>query len=497
MRRHIILLSAILMSYMALGQSWEIIYPQTDVVVLTTGVSNDDGHYIFGWSRDDDPNGKYTAYAMYVGNDGGYIYSTYQDAAVRSKFLGSVCLDDGNAFVAGVKSKNEYGDVFDSLWIAIINPDLEIVGEHTYAVENPYFLIDYTCLVRENEGDVVLAAKVKGIYPNSYHYQNDCLACRFDVHGNMLDSEYNETPLLGIPDVRDMSIVPNTDNIMVMDSGYNPTGFPCVSYMNKDLRFFSHHDVLDGRWQGVWINGSSWLDDTHFLMAGMMWDRDVPERDVLCAVFKCDTALRVWDTFVYDRRDTADYIPNTRALEYVNDSTIYFVSYHEPAFDGTSTDCNDATVFLLDKDMNLLGSKFMEFDDRVFAINHIQKTADDGILMYGFSKAGYNNEVYVKKILREDVFVPCHVAESSKDNIVSGAFPNPAKDVLNLKVNKPENQAVTLLISNVEGRKIVEREFVLPEDSIVSLDVSSFKEGVYFYKILDGKNSSKGKFIKE
>lgn len=496
MRRHIILLLICLIPNIVWGQGWEICFTQPDITNLNAGDSNENGYYFFGKVAKPKIEENNVAYAVFVNNDGSYKCNYYIPESGQSYFSSALCLEDGNAFVAGLKNPSSYGDEYKQIWVAIINQDLEIVEEHTYPLPDPYFLAHHVYIAAGTQGDIILTVAVRKVNLN-YSVNNDCMICRFDVHGNMLESKIAVTPFLGHVNPRDLSIMRGSENMMLMSSGFNSSGGQCVSYFDKDLNFFSHHDVLDGRLVAEWINSSIWLDNTHFLMSAMMYDRYSADEKEIVAVFKCDTTLALLDTLIYNRIDTADYTPSNRALQYVNDSTIYFATYHETFWGIRGEMYNSVVMMLIDKDLNLLGTKRLEYDDRVFRIYHMQKTHDGGCLIYGNCMLGDQNAVYIKKLVREDFIVPLSVDENTEICHGIDVYPNPTTDVLNIPINNVENQEVVVSVCNVNGQKMLERKLSLPDNSTIKIDVSSFENGIYFYDVLNGKNSLRGKFIKD
>jgi hypothetical protein len=75
----------------------------------------------------------------------------------------------------------------------------------------------------------------------------------------------------------------------------------------------------------------------------------------------------------------------------------------------------------------------------------------------------------------------------SENNIDLQLFPNPVKDVLNIKMNDDLSQAI---IYNLQGQKVI-------ESTTKQINVSNLENGVYFIKVnSEGKNATK-RFIKK
>lgn len=74
---------------------------------------------------------------------------------------------------------------------------------------------------------------------------------------------------------------------------------------------------------------------------------------------------------------------------------------------------------------------------------------------------------------------------------ISLAFPNPANDIINISNKLSNNENSTLEVFNIEGKKILEQK-VINNNEPIKLDISSFSNGIYIYKLNDETN----KFIK-
>ena len=69
-------------------------------------------------------------------------------------------------------------------------------------------------------------------------------------------------------------------------------------------------------------------------------------------------------------------------------------------------------------------------------------------------------------------------------------FPNPATNLLNIHLNiNPHNN--TLIISDIQGKELVNK--ILP-DVDNTIDISSWKKGVYLYRLKNGEETMEGKF---
>lgn len=73
-------------------------------------------------------------------------------------------------------------------------------------------------------------------------------------------------------------------------------------------------------------------------------------------------------------------------------------------------------------------------------------------------------------------------------------YPNPCQEYLSIDVPKNKNVNFTLFIYDLSGKMIESKKF---ENDQININTKRFKNGVYFYKIINNKNrnASHGKFI--
>lgn len=487
---------ACLMSFNALSQTWEILYPTHKSYSLTGGDYNLNGNFIVGRSSEGSNNLENSAFAMFIGNNGDYHTADFPMKSGQGDFKSALCLDDGNVFVAGRKSSNGQSYDYDSLWIVIMNQNLEIMEEHTYALDTPYISIDRICVNKGNNGEIFVAANAKRYDQSTGYNKLDSAIFIFDNQGNIIDYEY--FPLSGIyqnAKPSDITVMPGTNNYMLFGSGANPNGNESVSCFDRNLRFYSHHYVYTGITVASWLHAKLWLDNSHFLMSCMLYDAGNEEKNTYASVVKCDTTMKFYKSFVYCRMDTADYTAQYCSLVYVNDSTLIVPTFFETG--GSQYVDNNVVICMIDKDLNLIGTKRLELDGGYVRILHCQKTNDGGCLIYGSCRQNNKSKVLVWKLMRDDFVIPCSIVEHPESIICRDVFPNPTNNVINFQIDEVKNDNVVILVSDLQGRKVFERKMQLSGKSIVTLDVSTLGQGVYMYQVINGNSSFEGKFIKE
>ena len=472
------------------AQRWVISYPMVDGVTLAGGCCNDDGNFIVGACNDVGGQGYSDGYAIYVDRKGEYVEKRFAFDGYKSHLCNAIGLDDGNAFVVGVKGGTPANHIYDTLWIAIMTPTLEIVEEHAYPLVEPY--LTWTTDVYldfNNYGDVMVLADVsERDYPEMTNGVYAVFRC--DIHGNVLDSRYFADGH-GVNGARPSGIirVPNSDRMMLLGKGFYLNNCHSVCYIDNDLDIIATYPL-------PWLENKRnytdcWKDNGHFLMASTTHHYGSGNNSFYAAVFEVDAQGHYVDTLVYDRADTLDYTAQYGSMAYVDDDEIYVATYWE---NGLNELPSDAVICLIDSDLNLKGTKRLAVEDVKIRLMHCQRTADGSCLFYGQCKKCHDTEmVCVWKLSADDFAIPWTLHEEPEVLPRHRAFPNPTGDVLNIVSDDFRGCVVSII--DLSGRKHFERKF---DDTgcQLTLDVSSLEEGVYFYEVFNGNVTQKGKFIK-
>lgn len=490
--RKFLILALCLISLRSQSQQWVIAYSVEEGAFLRGGCCNGDGNYVFGVCDENENDIYSNAYAMYIDKNGSYITRKYC-YDYKSELCSAVSLDNGNAFVVGIKGGTLSNHVYDSLWIVVMTPELEIEEEHSYPFIAPYRTwTSDVYLAFDSDGNVIILADVsEKDYP--WLTNGVYVVLKSDVHGNVLKTQYFSDGH-GPGGARPTGIirVPDSDMMMLLGRAFDVSGVHSIAYIDSELNLVATYPIP---WmERIWNHTDYWKDDNHFLMASQTSYYNVND-SYYAAVFEVDNTGHYVDTLVYDRVDTADYTAQFGSMAYFNDETIYVTTYWE---NGLNENTNDVVVILIDKDLNLLGVKKLVYDDVKTRPLHCQITADGGCLIYGKSKESYGNEmILVWKLLPEDFLVPWTIIETPEVLQYLDVFPNPALDLLNIELKQFENQGVKVCVSDVEGRKCFEHRFENCA-GMLRIDVSTLETGTYLYEVIgNGSNTIKGRFIKQ
>lgn len=465
------------------SQQWVLTQPYFDGAVLVGGDCNNEGNYIVG-ACNDIGEGCRDAYAIYVDNNGEFVKKTFSFDGYKAHFCSAICLNDGNAFVAGVKGGTMNDHHYDTLWIAVMTPGLEIVEERNYPIVEPY--ITWTTdiyLDFNNYGDIIILADVS---KRAYPWLTDGVYAVFrcDTHGNVLRSKYFAEGH-GVNGARPTGIirVPDSDMMMLLGKGFFVTNCHSICYIDNDLEIV---DVYPLPWlEDVWNYSDCWKENGHFLMSSVTHHYGASGNPYYAAVFEVDDRGNYVDTLVYDRADTSDYTAQFGSMAYVNDDEIYIATYWE---NGLNDLPSDAVICLIDKDLNLIGTKRLRADNLKIRIMHCCKTSDGGCLVYG--------QGYVWKLVPEGFVIPWTLNDYTEVSPSHHAYPNPTYDNINVVLDYNDDHDVIICVSDVEGRKYFERRFGRGR-GLLTMDVSKLDNGIYFYEVIaNGHCIQKEKFIK-
>jgi hypothetical protein len=86
------------------------------------------------------------------------------------------------------------------------------------------------------------------------------------------------------------------------------------------------------------------------------------------------------------------------------------------------------------------------------------------------------------------------VAEVAKESV--RVYPNPAKDVLKIAVDKTNSSPVSVTVYNIVGSKMYASTLKV-QNGEATVPVTQLAPGTYIYEVTIGEASYKGRFIKE
>lgn len=114
----------------------------------------------------------------------------------------------------------------------------------------------------------------------------------------------------------------------------------------------------------------------------------------------------------------------------------------------------------------------------------------------------YNNttgtELYSGKLSAEPAIAAADVQQAIAETI-SDIYPNPATNVLNIKISSAKSEVLQLIITNAAGKTMMNKMLPSNGAATAQLNISHLPAGTYFLQIIsdDGKENTARKFIKQ
>lgn len=179
-------------------------------------------------------------------------------------------------------------------------------------------------------------------------------------------------------------------------------------------------------------------------------------------------------------------------MVYVDSTTIYISTYQYNDMDDILP--NTAIVYRINDNLDILGMKKIDVKE-FLNILYIQPTYDKGCIIQGFVDDGRNRRTIICKLSESDF----ETNESTlQDETFSDmkVYPNPVSSFLYIEQQLVKGDCVSVKIYDMLGRRYLERGIII-DGTIITIDVASLENGVYFYQIDGNDNCIKNVFIKE
>lgn len=498
MKRFLILLFVLSMLKYANSQQWSFEYPceEDEYAHFMAGDKSLHYNYVVGGLYGDNPNLP-SAIALCIRENGEYNDKVFDEYSVKMSFVTALGLNDGNVFVVAACSDNQEKNVYEKLWVAVMNPDLDILSEKIMEVDEHYISYGLSAQALLNDSnEIVLVTVVTDSIPSHTIIEYDFSFYKFDRSCNLLKQTFLENPSYH-SEITDFIKVADTDYYAMFSNGMHVTGVETVSYIDDDLNYLST-SIIDNMANypnnilPMFVSVDYWYDENHFLMSAMSAHTE-GVNDWHPIVIKMDKDMNVIKSLSFERVDTTDYVSQYRSMAFVNSDKIYISTFWQNS-SGFEFYPNTATVFLINDKLDLLGRKDFE-SDCFIEILYIQPTYDEGCIIQAYKIYKTHKVPVICKLKSEDFEIVTNMIDH-EDDIDVGSFPNPVSSVLNINVDFVTEVNVRIIVFDVLGRRYLDKELHL-EGDMLSLDVSSLVKGTYFYEIImDKKCVLREKFIK-
>ena len=487
-----------LLPFVVFAQQWETIL--SDTVSISSGFINEDNTMeLVGYS------GNYGAYFRVFG-DGHYETTTFPAPEGKKLVLQTLTpLDNGGYFVSGRIMNNRLNDSGE-LKIMILDGDLNVVKEQTLQVAEGFLGFTDGAAAMDDDGTIVLLKTARREMPNYQGgYESRGVLFRFTQSGDSLDCRYlladPPDPICYIHQIKSQKLMndPYSDQIIGVCAGRN--GVQSLLYFDYDFNLTNNFQIddisLPELTSGKYVTEPHvgyWYNANEMLLAATQKDPDHYVNHPHLLVGKMNREGEIIEKAEINKPDTLFYAYG--GMAYANDSTVYVstrchtVSWLDPFY---------PCLYLVSTELEVLG-KVELWDELDYYPQAVFPTSDGGCVFFIIGDQLWIEPVQkIIRFSREDFNpIPCSVKEVPQEAIKALAYPNPAKDELNIDISGlPENEKHRIQITDALGHICMDR-IIRGEGNVLTVGVANLSVGVYTYQIYDNKKTlSSGKFVKK
>ncbi len=437
---------------------------------------------------------------FYSGDKDGIIIKVSNDGSYNSKRFGladTICtfnsinvLENGNYFVMGAMNTDTSHTYKNYLWVALLDQNLNKLFQKSYQIKEPYLHFSTIfCTLINRDGDIILATSA--LKEDTVEKTNfaDFAFYKLNQQGDTLLSQYYQYIFdEGCWDIRQM---PESDNIMVIERSTHYNSHDELMFLDPDLNIIAINQFGNGDADinGV-LSSNCWVSDTSFLLSGYnSWFMGT-HSDKYIGVYLVDTSAVFHHELALNKIDTTDVSAWRTSMAYANDTTIYIGGFQLSPSWPWSTEPTVVELYVVDKDLNLLGYKELGGDSS-YELWGVIATDDGGCLLYGtrFNNPDvYEYDVQIWKVNREDISIITQISEIQETTNEIRIYPNPFKD--NLHIHLPPEilqESFKVLIYSFAGKKVFQKKFI-QGGNLLSLYLNNLPQGLYNLMLTQNTN---------
>lgn len=431
---------------------------------------------------------------MHVESDGTHFEREYEgfDGLILTDV---VQLPNGNYFAAGVASE-------EAVVAMVLDANLGIVADKRYEKTETALSLHGGRLLLDKDGTVVMTGGAR--YPAIYgSYFTRPYLYRFDENADTIRCRYvmpeAPHPEYYLQEFECHQILKNPQDNGLIFMGRGQNGLPSLICYDRDFNYIDNiwmendHMLLFTQYSTC-----CWLSDDDLLVFGTLRPYDAQSRTIGLLDVKLSGGVPRLDTIRIEpvlpfRTASGKY----NSATFVNDTTIYgsyrsSESMYGPYF---------PSVCLFNKDMEVLGNKVFLDEEYTNQPSHFILPQNDGgcIIVTFFTLSNQKSQGKLIKMNREDFNpIPCDVNEVTQEAIKVLAYPNPAKDELNIDITGLlDDQQYRFRICDVLGRVYMDR-IIHKKSNSINVSTSSLNPGIYQYSIYNSQTKLiNGKFVKK
>ena len=436
---------------------------------------------------------------MRIEPDGSHSEYKYSKPGFHSRATCIIETPDHNLFAAG----NLYGETDDFVIVLILDKQLNLLEEKQYAkeVEGDSFGICKATL--DSHQHIIVSTYV--IQENAYQgFDYRGMFYKFDTHGDLISHRYlyedYPHPVYFFFDfrLRQMWYKPDNETLLCLAPGYGNM----LSFITFDSTFnyIEEHEI----WQDD-IDRSDhtlyrdcytdyWYSEEEALFFSSRGDADHNK----LRVSRVNTQGEILDFIrLNERADTIDDAAHSRCMAAANDSIFYFSFYYHTLSYYPGTAC----VYMLNDHQEIIG-RYVDDELDCYRSQLVLASADGGCITVNDSCNYYSftskTRPIIKKLRIEDFeTIPLSISHDERPHSATGeAYPNPCNEIIHIPVPYDSHPNIRCQVYDHFGHIVIDR--IVRHSSMLELDVSQLRTGVYHYRIYTDKDTLlTEKFIKK
>lgn len=441
------------------------------------------------------------ALLMRIEPDGTHSEFKYHREGCLSKATCIIEMNNHNLFVAG----NMSDDKDDYVMVLILDKQLNLLEERSYAKEIEAVSFRNCKATLDSHNHVIVATAVA---QNNQYQGTDLhgVFFKFTYQGDLVSHRYliedYPHPLYFIMDfrLRQMWYKEENETLLTLSTGYGGV----LSFVTYDSAFNYieeypiWRDETDRSDHTLYREDSYtdyWYNEEEALFFSSRGDYDHNK----LRVSRVNTHGEFLDFIcLNERADTIDDAATSRCMATANDSIFYFLfHYHTwPLYPGIGC------VYQLNERQEIVG-RHLDDEHQCYQSRIVLPTADNGCVVV-YDSCNYQalpdiKHPVIKKLSTDDfeqVFLSSEPTLANPFQDFS-PYPNPADHVIHIPLYGQGTAGRRLRITDTKGL-IVADYHVGQEDTLLQIDISGLKPGMYLYQLytIDQTLLSK-KFIKK
>ncbi|NOX45840.1 MAG: hypothetical protein GXO89_02555 [Chlorobi bacterium] len=384
------ILLAILPFWVSAQDGFEFIIEDTLSIKCFSTFIDDTGNYISLGLSGNPSNYTYDAMILQFKSPDDLKIEKYQKTDTSYSFWFGFVLESGNYFVVGTIDDND--DIYrKNLYVAEINPDLEIVKENIYGIPPTYNSLSLADLYVDSDSIVVISGMVDDPAPG---WVRDLYVAKLNVNGELLDttiSSYYDNDSFG-------EILRKQDG-----SGYYLIGgcsFAELIELDNNINITGSQPIDPNNiYQGA--IGARWLASGNIIIASLA-NQEVPGAFYDLRVRVSNTELdALKDTVIID--NGKNFLPMLSGLDFTDENNIWVATY--PQMGKSNADWEYGRIYLFDNNLNVKGAKYFGGTLSLYLYS-LKALEDGGCIITGIAAddkvKGYT-DVFIKKVMPDDI----------------------------------------------------------------------------------------------